>query len=91
MGKKYKVKVTFLKACPFYELGEEVIFDNEEFFLMMSDKICTEAWDRISEYVQSALKDGMTPDNWIGEEEIMITCCNESPDPMLYKLERLYE
>lgn len=91
MNKPYKVKITFLRKCPFYEEGEEVILNNDEFFRMMNDKICTEAWDRISEYVHAALKSGLTTENWIEDKEIMITCCRTSAEPMSYRLERIDE
>ena len=37
MNKPYKVKITFLRKCPFYEEGEEVILNNDEFFRMMNE------------------------------------------------------
>lgn len=89
MQKKFKVKITFLKECPYFEEGQEFILENDEFFRMMNDKICVEAWDNISRYVHSALKSGSNTQDWINDEELILTCCNDSPDPMRFKLERI--
>ena len=91
MQKTNKVKVTILRKCPYYELGQEIIVEDNEFFRMMNDKFCTEAWQRISEYVHTAVEGGSNMQDWIKDEELTITCCNDTPDPMVYTLKRIYE
>lgn len=91
MQKPKKVKITFLRKCPFFDEGQEIIIEYDDLFRMMNDKVCVEAWDRINEYVYSAIQSGADMQDLLSGEEIEITCCRESPDPMLYRLELIEE
>jgi uncharacterized repeat protein (TIGR04076 family) len=77
--------------CPFFEDGQEIMVENEDFFRMLNGKFCSEAWDSISRYVYTALQGGSIMRGWTNDEKIMIACCNDGTRPEIFKLERIDE
>lgn len=50
---------------------------------------CSEAWDAISRYIYTGLQGGSIMRNWMKDERVMITCCNDGTRPVIFKVERL--
>lgn len=55
----------------------------------MNDKFCGEAWDAVSRYVYTALQGGSIMHGWTNDERMMITCCNDGTQPVIFKIERI--
>lgn len=49
---------------------------------------CSEAWDAISRYIYSALQGGAIMHDWMDDDRVMITCCNDGTRPVIFKIER---
>ncbi len=77
--------------CPFFEEGQQILVDSDNFFRMLNGQFCSEAWDCISRYVYSALQGGSIMNGWTNDEKVMITCCNDGTRPVIFKLERIDE
>jgi uncharacterized repeat protein (TIGR04076 family) len=77
--------------CPFFEDGQEIMVESEDFFRMINGKFCAEAWDSISRYVYTALQGGSIMRGWTNDEKVMIACCNDGTRPVIFKLERIDE
>ena len=78
-------------ACPFFEVGQEFLIDNDEFFRNMHGKFCAEAWDAVSRYIYAGLQGGSFMHGWTNDDKVMITCCNDGTRPVIFKLERIDE
>lgn len=59
-------------ACPFYEVGDEFIFERygeeDTFWLTGDGTQCGEAWDCISRYIYTALQGGSIMRGWTNDE-----------------------
>lgn len=77
--------------CPYFQEGQEIMVDSDNFFHMLDGKFCSEAWDCISRYVYAALQGGSIMRGWTNDEKMMITCCNDGTRPVIFKLERIDE
>ena len=55
----------------------------------MNGKFCREAWDAISRYVYVALQYGSIMHKWTNDERMMISCCNDGTQPVIFKIERI--
>lgn len=84
--------------CPIYNIGDEYIFERynnkDDFWHMGINTIqstphCSEAWDAISRYIYTGLQGGSIMRNWMKDERVMITCCNDGTRPVIFKVERL--
>lgn len=52
--------------------------------------ICgSEAWDAISRYIYTGMQGGSIMKDWMRDENTMITCCNDGPRPVIFKIERI--
>jgi len=80
-------------ACPFYEIGDEFIFERygeeDTFWLAGNGSQCAEAWDCISRYIYTALQGGSIMRGWTNDERMMIACCNDGTRPVIFKIQRL--
>lgn len=80
-------------ACPFYEVGDEFIFERyggeDTFWLAGDGTQCGEAWDCISRYIYTALQGGSIMRGWTNDERMMIACCNDGTRPVIFKIQRL--
>lgn len=80
-------------ACPFYEIGDEFIFERyggeDTFWLAGDGSQCAEAWDCISRYIYTALQGGSIMRGWTNDERMMIACCNDGTRPVIFKIQRL--
>ncbi|MDL2220363.1 TIGR04076 family protein [Eubacteriales bacterium OttesenSCG-928-N14] len=77
--------------CPYFEVGQEFLIENGDFFRMMNGQFCGEAWDCVSRYIYAALQGGSIMQGWTNDEKMMITCCNDGTRPVIFKLERIDE
>ena len=77
--------------CPYFEVGQEFILEQDDFFRLLHGRFCAEAWDAISRYVYAALQGGSIMEGWTNDEKIMIACCNDGTRPVVFKIERLDE
>lgn len=50
---------------------------------------CSEAWDAISRYIYSGLQGGSIMHDWMNDDKVMITCCNDGTRPVIFKIERI--
>ena len=78
-------------ACEFFEVGQEWIVTNNDYFRMLHGKFCAEAWDCISRYVYAALQGGSIMRDWTRDEKIMIASCNDGTRPVIFEIERIDE
>ena len=80
-------------ACPFYEVGDEFIFERygeeDTFWLTGDGTQCGEAWDCISRYIYTALQGGSIMRGWTNDDRMMIACCNDGTRPVIFKIQRL--
>lgn len=80
-------------ACPFYEVGDEFIFERyggeDTFWLAGDGTQCAEAWDCISRYIYTALQGGSIMRGWTNDERMMIACCNDGTRPVIFQIQRL--
>lgn len=80
-------------ACPFYQVGDEFIFERyggEDTFWLAGDGMqCGEAWDCISRYIYTALQGGSIMRGWTNDDRMMIACCNDGTRPVIFKIQRM--
>ena len=74
--------------CPYFEEGQEFIIEDEDFFRSMNGEFCGEACDCVSRYLYTALQGGSIMQGWTNDEKMMITCCNDGTQPVIFKQER---
>ena len=75
--------------CFLFEVGQEFIVGQNDFFHMLDGKFCGEAWDAISRYVYAALQGASIMNGWTNDEKMMIACCNDGTRPVIFKIERI--
>lgn len=77
--------------CPVFEEGQEFIVDEENYFSLINEPFCSEAWDCLSKYVYAALQGGSIMKGWTNDEKMLIACCNDGVRPVIFKIERIDE
>lgn len=77
--------------CPVFEDGQEILVDSENYFNLMKEPFCSEAWDCLGKYVYTALQGGAIMKGWTNDEKMLIACCNDGVRPVIFKLERIDE
>lgn len=77
--------------CPFFQVGQEFIFDRDDFTYTGRGQFCAEAWDCVSRYIYTALQGGAIMHGWTRDDRVMIASCNDGTRPVIFKIERIDE
>ena len=79
--------------CPCFKKGDTFLLrrtnECDDFYHLINEKFCGEAWDAISRYVYTALQGGSIMHKWTNDERMMIACCNDGTGPVIFKIERI--
>ena len=75
--------------CPVFKEGDTVTLDLQDYYNLVPQGFCSEAWHAISHYVYAAIQGGSIMEGWMKQENTMIACCNDGTRPVVFKLERI--